>query len=191
MRNHNDCLVLNVDYSPIGIIDWRKSMIWAYKHINRRYSSIEIIEYYQNDYIVLVNKNIKVPAVVKTTKFFKLNNLSANFSRKNLFIRDNYTCQYCGYKFSTNKLTYDHVIPKSKWPHKNQSATSWTNIVTACFSCNRKKGSNSPQQANMTLKTQPYIPQKTRKYLHVTHQLLTIKKDIPDEWKLYVGDLAQ
>lgn len=191
MIHHNDCLVLNADYSPIGIIGWRKSMIWAFRYSHCKYSGIEILEYYQDDFVLGVNRQINIPAVVKTTKYFKVNAQAVNFSRKNLFIRDDYTCQYCGQKFVSGQLTYDHVVPKSKWTHKYKSATTWTNIVTACYKCNCKKGNQSLQQANMKLKTKPYIPQKTRKYLHVTHQLLTIKRDIPKEWQLYVGDLAK
>jgi len=192
MRNHNDCLVLNADYSPIGIIDWKKAMIWSYRYANSKYTGIDIIEIYKDDYVTGVQQQkIKIPAVVKTTKYFKVNSQLVNFSRKNLFIRDDYTCQYCGTKPSINQLTYDHVIPKSKWPHAKQSPTSWTNIVTACFKCNCKKGNKTPQQANMMLKTKPYAPQKTTKYLHVSHQLLTIRKNIPNEWKLYVGEIER
>ena len=191
MKTHGDCLVLNVDYSPIGIIDWRKSMVWSYRFEHSKYASIEIIEYYNNDYVISINKHFKIPAVVKTNKYFKINTHHVNFSRKNIFIRDNYTCQYCGNKPSIGQLTYDHVIPKSKWPHRNQTATCWTNIVTACFKCNCKKGNKTPKQANMTLKQAPYIPHKTTKYLHVTHQLLNIRKDIPEEWKLYIGNIRK
>jgi len=192
MRNHNDCLVLNADYSPIGIIDWKKAMIWSFRYVNSKYTGIDIIEIYKDDYVIgAQQQKIKIPAVVKTTKYFKVNSQLVNFSRKNLFIRDNYTCQYCGAKPAINQLTYDHVIPKSKWPHIQQSPTSWTNIVTACFRCNCKKGNKTPQQANMVLKSKPYVPQKTKKYLHVSHQLLTIRNNIPHEWKLYIGDLYQ
>ena len=50
MKTHEDCLVLNADYSPIGIIDWRKAMVWSFRYTNCQYSSIEIIDYYNNDY---------------------------------------------------------------------------------------------------------------------------------------------
>lgn len=191
MRSHKDCLVLNADYSPIGIIDWKKAMIWSFRYTHSKYSGIEILEYYLNDYVVGAHSNEKIPAVVKTTKFFKINNHSVNFSRKNLFIRDNYTCQYCGDKLSPNQLTYDHIIPKSKWQYKNQPVTSWTNIVTACFRCNSRKGNKTLTQANMELMTCPYIPNKTTKYLHVTHQILTIKHSIPKEWQLYVSGILR
>jgi 5-methylcytosine-specific restriction endonuclease McrA len=191
MRNHNDCLVLNADYSPIGIIDWKKAVVWSFRYINSKYSSVDIVEIYKNDYAIGAQyQKINIPAVIKTNRYFKVTNQAVNFSRKNLFIRDNYTCQYCGARPNINQLTYDHVIPKSKWPHHNKTATSWTNIVTACFKCNCKKGNKTPQQANMTLNTKPYTPQKTRKYLHVSHQLLTIRNKVPDEWKLYIQDFV-
>ena len=188
MKYHNDCLVLNADYSPIGIIDWRKSMVWSFRYNHSNYFGIEIIEYYKNDHVIGVNQKLNIPAVIKTTKYFKVHNQSVNFSRKNLFTRDDFTCQYCGQKPPINQLTYDHVIPKSKWPHKNKTATTWTNIVTACFKCNCRKGNKTLQQANMQLKNNPVIPQKTKKYLHVTYYLSTIRKDMPDEWKLYIAE---
>lgn len=191
MRQHQDCLVLNADYSPIGIIDWKKAMVWAFRYTHSKYSGIEIIEYYKNDYVIGVNYTEKIPAVVKTTKFFKINNHSVNFSRKNLFIRDNYTCQYCGNQLPANQLTYDHIIPKSKWTNKNQPATSWTNIITACFNCNSRKGNKTLTQANMKLMSMPYVPNKTNKYLHVTHQILTIKHKVPQEWQLYIGAIQK
>lgn len=189
MINHEDCLVLNADYSPIGIIGWRKAMIWSFRYTHSLYSGIEIIDHYKDDKVIGAKGYCRIPAVVRTTKYFKLIGQPVVFSRRNLFIRDDYMCQYCGDKFPISQLTYDHVIPKSKWPHCRKSATSWTNIVTACYKCNAKKGNKTVQQSGMKLKNQPYIPHKTKKYLHVNHQLLTIRSDIPNEWKLYVGDL--
>jgi 5-methylcytosine-specific restriction endonuclease McrA len=111
-----------------------------------------------------------------------------NFSRKNLFIRDNYTCQYCFERKDINKLTYDHVIPKSRWIKNIGSPTCWTNIVTACVDCNRKKGNRTPKQANMPLKNLPIAPQKSNKYLPIAHWLLKIRSDIPTEWKSYLPE---
>lgn len=186
-HNHKACLVLNVDYSPISIIDWRKAMILAFRYFYTQHCGIEIIEFYKDDYVIGATQPMKIPAVIKTTKYFKFNNQLVNFSRKNIFIRDNYTCQYCGCKPAVNQLTYDHVIPKSKWTNCLQPATCWTNIVTACYKCNSKKGNKTLKQANMILDTEPYIPKKTSKYLHITSQLVIIKNSIPDEWKLYIN----
>ncbi|MFM7795395.1 MAG: HNH endonuclease [Candidatus Nitrosotenuis sp.] len=190
MKNQNSkCLVLNADYTPLGIISWKKALVWSIKYDNYHRMSIEIIDFYKNDHIIGANnKKYPIPAVAKTSQYFRINNHRIKFSRKNLFIRDNYSCQYCGMIKDISELTYDHVIPKSQWTHTNSSPTSWTNIVTACSSCNRKKRNRTPKQANMPLKTLPIIPQKSAKYLPVAHHLSKIRSDIPEEWTLYLPE---
>ena len=187
---NKQCLVLNSDYSPLAIICWKKSLIWSIKYENNPKYGIEIIDFFKNDFINGVNnKKYPIPAVAKTKRFFRINNQQLTFSRKNIYIRDNYTCQYCGKSFDIKNLTYDHVIPKSKWNNNSTSPTSWTNIVTACVSCNRKKGSKTPKQANMPLRTLPVIPTyKHNKYLPVAIHISKIKENIPEEWKLYLPE---
>ena len=188
MNNQNSrCLLLNADYSPLTIISWKRAVVWSIKYeFNLKYA-IEIIDFYKDDYIKCVNKNIPIPAVAKTKRYFKVHGQSVNFCRKNLFIRDDYTCQYCGIVYDASNLTYDHVIPKSIWNY-NSSPTCWTNIVTACSSCNRKKGNKTPKQANMPLKSNPITPQKNIKYLPIGHHLFKIREDIPAEWKNYLPE---
>lgn len=190
MRTENSrCLVLNSDYTPLGIISWKRALLWVIKHEDDPSTGVEIIDFYKNDWISGVNsKKFPIPAVVRTARYFRIHNQKVNFSRKNLFIRDNYTCQYCDTKKDINKLTYDHVIPKSVWNNKIGSPTCWTNIVTACVDCNRKKGNRTPKQAHMPLKTLPIAPKKSHKYLPIAHWLLKIRSDIPDEWKSYLPE---
>ena len=181
------CLVLNSDYAPLTIVSWHKAIMWSLKTNNS--FGIEIIDFYKHDFILGTNnKKYPIPSIAKTKKYLKINRQSVTFSRKNLFIRDDYTCQYCGKKFIIQELTYDHVVPKSKWMNKNLSPTCWTNIVTACIKCNRNKGSRTPKQANMDLLSIPIKPTKNLKYLPVTSQLLSIKETMPDEWKSYIPD---
>jgi len=186
---NSKCLVLNADYSALGIIDWKKALIWSMKSESSEEPRVEIVDFYKNDFIQGVNnKRLPIPAVVKTAKYFRIHDQRVNFSRKNLFIRDNHSCQYCGVKEDLNKLTYDHVIPKSLWKDRAGSPTNWTNIVTACVSCNRKKGNRTPKQANMPLKNLPIIPKKSSKYLPITHFLLRIRREIPEEWSAYLPE---
>jgi 5-methylcytosine-specific restriction endonuclease McrA len=185
-KTHKPCLILNADYSPISIIPWQRAMIWYFRYsIDSKNLRAEILEYHNDDTIVTTTGTTKIPSVIKTTRYFKLNSAHVNFSRKNLFIRDEYTCQYCGYKFATNQLTYDHIIPKSKWTNPNESPTSWFNIVTACKKCNSKKGNKTLLQANMSLKQQPYAPKKSNKYLPIYVQLAIIT-NIPESWSIYI-----
>jgi 5-methylcytosine-specific restriction endonuclease McrA len=183
------CLILNADYTPLGIISWKRALVWSYRHDENSHVGVEIIDFYKNDYICGANnKKIPIPAVVKTAKYFRLNHQNVNFSRKNLFIRDNYSCQYCGCEKEANQLTYDHVIPKSVWKNKIGSPTCWTNIVTACVECNRRKGNRTPKEANMPLRNLPIVPNKSAKYLPVRGLLLKIRSDIPDEWTVYLPE---
>lgn len=183
------CLLLNADYTPLSIIDWKKAVIWHIKYEHNPKYGIDIIDFYKNDYINGVhNKKYPIPAVARTKRFFKINKQNIIFSRKNLFLRDNYTCQYCGIKLDNKELTYDHVIPKSIWLNKTMSPTCWTNIVTSCTHCNRKKGNKTPKQANMPLINPPTVPVKSAKYLPISHDLHRIKNQIPSEWNIYLPD---
>jgi 5-methylcytosine-specific restriction endonuclease McrA len=184
IRN-NRCLVLNADYSVLGLVNWQKALVWSLDIENPK---IEVIDFYKDDFIQGVGKRFAIPAVIKTLKYFRIYNQRVNFSRKNLFIRDDYSCQYCGNRFDIARLTYDHVIPKSSWKNKSGSPTNWTNIVTACVDCNRKKGNRTPKQANMPLLSLPIEPQKTNKYLPIVGALSKIKEDIPSEWSFYLPD---
>lgn len=190
MRNKNSkCLVLNADYSPLTIIHWQKALIWSIKYQEDNGSGIEIIDFYKNDFILGTNnKKYPIPAVAKTARYFRINNYRVKFSRKNLFIRDSHTCQYCNKTFDNNYLTYDHVIPKSVWDINNGSPTCWTNIVTACIDCNRKKRNRTPKQANMPLVNLPFAPTKNIKYLPVVYHLSKISRELPAEWKLYLPE---
>jgi len=186
--NHRKCLVLNADYSPLYIISWKRALVWSIKNSYNKNIGVEIIDFYQDDFINGVNgKKFPVPAIAKTSIYRKHNNSTVNFSRKNLFIRDNYICQYCGENKDLSQLTYDHVVPKSQWDYtKNGSPTNWTNIVTACLSCNRKKGNKTPKQANMPLLNLPHKPSKSIKYLPLKTYLSKIKDEIPSEWMAYL-----
>jgi 5-methylcytosine-specific restriction endonuclease McrA len=185
--DHKKCLLLNADYSPISIIDWKKAIYWKIKYENNNNYGIEIIDFYKHDYIQCVNnKKHPIPAVAKTKHYFKYLKYGVVFSRKNIFIRDKFTCQYCNKQFLPKDLTYDHVIPKSTWDYSLGSPTNWTNIVTCCSVCNRKKGNKTPKQANMNLSKLPFRPEKTNKYLPIAHKLSNIEYSIPTEWQIYL-----
>lgn len=187
IRQHKRCLVLNADYTPLTIIGWQRAIVWSMsseKHIG----SGSVIDFYKNDYINGVNKKIPIPAVLRISKYIRINGFCVNFSRKNLFTRDNFMCQYCGCKKDTAELTYDHVIPKSAWNRNYGSPTNWHNVVTACVQCNRKKGNKTPSQANMKLLNLPIRPTKNIHSLTIGALLNKIQYEIPEEWKLYLPE---
>lgn len=88
-----------------------------------------------------------VPALIRLTKQVAFRALQIRPTRNAIFKRDKYTCQYCGEK---SRISLDHVLPVSRG-----GKNTWENLVTACFSCNNKKGNRTPEEANMKLLTQP------------------------------------
>ena len=75
------------------------------------------------------------------------------FSKRNIFIRDNFTCQYCGKELPIKELTVDHVIPRSKG-----GKDTWDIVVTSCKTCNNKKGDKTPKQAGLKIMKKPKVP---------------------------------
>jgi 5-methylcytosine-specific restriction endonuclease McrA len=96
---------------------------------------------------------LRVPEVVTLTKYDRLPTNVVTFSRRNVFKRDKFTCQYCGSQPGSEELTIDHVTPRA------QGGTSmWTNCVLACIECNARKADRTPKQARMPLRSQPVRP---------------------------------
>lgn len=109
----------------------------------------------QDSKIFGVNGEFRVPEVILLTKNDKIPQDKIRFSRRAIFKRDNYTCGYCGIRFGTEILTWDHIIPKSA-PYYGK--TDWNNIITCCVNCNQKKKNRTPEKANMKLLKQPIKP---------------------------------
>lgn len=189
--NHKKCLLLNCDYTPISVIGWQKAIIWNIKHSNNINYGIQILELY-NDCILCANgTKINIPAVAKTKHFHKYYQYRSGLklSRHNVFTRDNYSCQYCGKYLHQNQLTYDHVIPKSRFADTKKAST-WNNIVTACYKCNFKKANKTPNEAGMRLLNQPSMPKFSIEYLPWYKEHFIIEDDVQKIWNRYIGHLA-
>jgi 5-methylcytosine-specific restriction endonuclease McrA len=96
---------------------------------------------------------IRPPKIVVLSKYDRLPRLEVKFSRRNVFLRDRFTCQYCTQILPEAQLNLDHVTPRDKG-----GRTTWDNIVTSCFRCNTRKGNKLPHEANMHPKCQPIAP---------------------------------
>ena len=162
-------LLLSQGYEPIKVISWQRAISLLFL------GKVEVIEEYDHD-IRSVTLVIKIPAVVRLLRSFRRHAKPVKFSRVNIYARDNYRCQYCHHKASISELTYDHVVPRAQG-----GKTTWTNIVTACEPCNRKKANRTPEQAGMRLLAQPVQP-KTMPALVVT----VSKESMPDAWRDYL-----
>lgn len=97
--------------------------------------------------------DFRIPEVILLSRYEKPPHQKAKFSRRTLFRRDNFQCQYCGCKPGSDELTLEHIYPKSRG-----GKTTWENIVCACVNCNAKKADRTPEEANMKLRTTPRKP---------------------------------
>lgn len=162
-------LVLDQGYAPVKVISWQRAIQMLF--LNK----VEIIEEY-DEHVHSTFLVIKIPAVVRLLNKFLHRRKPVKFSRVNIYGRDDYKCQYCGVKMRMSELTYDHVIPRSLG-----GKTTWTNIVTACESCNARKGGRTPAQAHMKLRSQPVQPK------NLSVMVFEISREtVPAAWRDYL-----
>ena len=109
-----------------------------------------------HEWIQTANKAVAAPQIVCFKKYGERPPRTLNFTRPNVYRRDHQTCQYCGEKLSSDELTLDHVMPRSRG-----GELSWTNAVAACKECNSAKANKTPQEAGMVLLKQPVKPDWT------------------------------
>jgi 5-methylcytosine-specific restriction endonuclease McrA len=140
-------LVLNSTYEAIHICNVKR----AIELIANGIAVCE--ECFFDEYIKTPNTKIRIPAVIRLTSYRKIPRKRVVFSKRNIFIRDNFTCQYCGKRLPPKELTIDHIIPRSKG-----GRDSWDNVVTSCKSCNNKKGDRTPKQAGLKPLKKPKPP---------------------------------
>lgn len=187
-------LVLNKTYFPVGFINVRDAMKLVFLEkasiMDINFCSFTLEEWFlQTDQeskntVCTVNRKYAVPEVIKLTYFDEAIQQVFRFSRQNIFYRDQYTCQYCNKKAPKEKLTLDHIIPKSRSEEfnlpKNQ-LNSWENVVCCCQACNVLKDNRTPEEANMPLIKKPSRPKKILKGLG--------NRSTKKIWNQYLGDL--
>lgn len=146
MSNLKTTLLLNSSYEPIGFISFRKLIKLFIKE------KIDIISEWEED-ISWASEKIKYPATVRLRYYVRNVKKKLRFSRKGLFRRDNFQCQYCAVALSTHELTVDHILPRSRG-----GISDWLNTVSSCKPCNWKKKNRTPEEANMQIINIPFIP---------------------------------
>ena len=141
-------LILNADYRPLSYFPlslwpWQEAIKAVYlKRVN---VAAEYEEVVRSEKLTL-----SLPSVI-VLKNYVVPTKTVPFTRATLFLRDEFTCQYCGYK--GKDLTFDHVVPKSRG-----GKTRWDNVVAACQSCNLRKAAKTTSQAGFKLKKAPTKP---------------------------------
>lgn len=129
----------------------------------------------EKDLIKGVNQNFRLPKVI-LLEYNSMHNKSVKFSRRMLYRRDDYTCQYCAKHLPTEELNIDHVIPRSQG-----GITTWENLVVSCVNCNSKKANRTPEQANMKLIRKPFKPRWSI--------FQNERRRIEPEWEKFISEI--
>ena len=143
-------LVLNADFRPLSYFPLS---VWPWQDAVKAVflDRVNIVSEYDR-VVRSPSFAMALPSVISLKEYVPTARRPA-FTRFNVFLRDRFTCQYCGSKTVAEHLTFDHVIPKARG-----GRTSWSNVVAACEPCNLRKGSLMPEEAHMMPLTTPSQP---------------------------------
>lgn len=143
----NPALVLNADYRPLS---YYPLSLWPWQETIKAVVLDRVVILAEYDEFVRSQRaEFRIPSVVVLREFVRPRKRVA-FTRFNLFLRDEFCCQYCG---SRGDLTFDHVVPRSRG-----GVTSWENVVAACSPCNLRKASRSLRDCGLKLRRTPRRP---------------------------------
>ena len=154
-------LVLNRNWQPVNVATVARALVLLWNESARVVDPADYQLYTWADWsrlaprddepvIRTIRQRLRVPEVIALTAYDRLPTAAVTFSRRNIFKRDHFTCQYCSVQPGPEELTIDHVVPRS------QSGTStWENCVLSCVDCNKKKADRTPEQAGVRLRKQP------------------------------------
>ena len=170
---HTRTLLLSPWYIPVKVLRWQDAVKMRYE------GTADVLAEY-DDEIASPSVVWKMPAVMRLRRMPAAKARGLRFSRMNVYQRDGFRCQYCGGKFAIAALSYDHVVPRSAG-----GSTTWTNIVTACKTCNSRKANHSCDDAGMWPLRAPRCP-KALPRLPPAIDL----DNAPEEWLGFVRDLA-
>ena len=162
-------LVLNASYEPINICGARRALVLVLKGV----ASAEEVSVAS---VHSARNSVRLPSVIRLLEYRRIPRQTRALSRKNILMRDRYTCQYCHRTMPSAELTLDHVIPRSR-----AGESAWENLVACCHFCNNRKGSRTPEEAGMKLLRQP------RPFsLHTSRHLMRMLGNGEAQWRKYL-----
>ncbi|HLJ29205.1 MAG TPA: HNH endonuclease [Candidatus Angelobacter sp.] len=162
-------LVLNASYEPINICAARRAIVLVLK-------GLAMPEEENGQCLHAARIAMRVPSVIRLLEYRRIPHQTRALSRKNILLRDRNTCQYCGVVMSSNDLTLDHVVPRSRG-----GSSTWENLVACCHSCNRKKGNHLLVEINMKLLKEP------RPFtLHTSRHIMRMIGRSDNKWRKYL-----
>jgi 5-methylcytosine-specific restriction endonuclease McrA len=183
---NSSVLVLNRSYLPIHVTSARRAFSMVYQDLARvvddRYEIFDFESWRRvarlgdRDVIGTPSGWIRVPRVIVLRVYDRIPRRHVRYSRANVFVRDKFTCQYCGVRPPRSQLNLDHVIPRSLG-----GQTTWENVVCSCVDCNRRKGGRTPEQARVRLQSRPTVPRWT------PLMNLAVSRVRYEEWTPFLG----
>ena len=162
-------LVLNASYEPIHVCAVRRAIVLIVR-------GLAAAEEAGEGRLRSPSQTLAVPSVIRLLEYRRIPRQMRAISRKNILVRDQYTCQYCNKRFGAGELTLDHVIPRSRG-----GANTWENLVASCLRCNNSKGDRLPHEASMKLhrKPKPFN-------LHTSRTLMRQLGNQQESWRKYL-----
>jgi 5-methylcytosine-specific restriction endonuclease McrA len=168
-RLHKPVLVLNASYEPINVCAARRALVLVLK-------GVASAEETAPGMFHSARHSLRVPSVIRLLEYRRIPHQTRALSRKNILMRDRYTCQYCHRTLPASELTLDHVVPRSRG-----GETSWENLVACCHHCNNRKGNRTPDEAAMRLARSP------RPFsLHTSRHLMRLLAKSDEQWRKYL-----
>ena len=157
-------LVLNRNWQPVNVATVARALVLLWNEAARVVDVADYQTFTWNDwsklrpqgdeaFVQAISMRLRVPEVIALSSYDRQPQSAVTFSRRNVFKRDRYVCQYCGSQPGTDELTIDHVVPRS-----HGGVSSWTNCVLACVACNKRKADRTPAQAGFRLHKPPVRP---------------------------------
>jgi len=183
-------LLLNADYQPMSMLPLS---LWNWQDAVKAVflGKVTVVDVYPDTVVRAASLEIPLPAVialneyVPQAKYNAAHNTPA-FTRRNVFLRDGYRCQYCAQAFHTRDLSLDHVVPRS-----HGGALHWDNAVTSCRQCNGRKGSLLPhelRQVGMKLLKEPRPPTQYQ-LAQLAGRMMLPRRGVHPTWEPYLGQM--
>jgi 5-methylcytosine-specific restriction endonuclease McrA len=162
-------LVLNATYEPVHVTRVRRALVLMLKGVAQA-EEINAAEIHS------AMRTLQAPSVIRLLSYRHIPQQTRALSRKNILLRDRYTCQFCGHRFTAAELTLDHVQPRSRG-----GRSTWENLVASCYGCNNRKGDRTPEEAGLRLirKPRPFT-------LHTSRQLMRLMANREEKWRKYL-----
>jgi len=181
-------LILNRSWQPVGVAPVSRSLVLLWNDNARVVDPQDYQLYTWSDwsrlmprddepFIQAVRLRLRVPEVVALTHYDRIPTNAVTFSRRNIYKRDRYTCQYCGAQPGTEELTLDHVLPRAQG-----GISTWENCVLACIDCNKRKADRTPAQAHMKLHRAPVRPAWKPLYARTSERMISWSKFISEAY---------